>query len=147
MNYLIVTVVILVVAREGWSISCKVCDEGRKKAGGSDTYIEISDQKFKDFLMEDMCKDDTPQTTCDDDNELCITYKMEFGYKNFNDYKDYDVTMNLYRCGKVTDVKENTQCDEFEEWQLKWYYGGKYSYGVPKFKKCEVEISKTGKFA
>ena len=147
MKYLIVTVIILVVAREGWSISCKVCDEGGKKAGGSDTYIEISDEKFKEFLMEDMCKDDTPQTTCDDDNELCITYKMEFGYKNFVDYKDYDVTMNLYRCGKVTDVKEKAQCDEFEDWQRKWYYGGTYSYGMPSFEKCEVEITKTGKFA
>ena len=146
MKYLIVTVIILVVAREGWSISCKVCDEGGKKAGGSDTYIEISDEKFKEFLMEDMCKDDTPQTTCDDDNELCITYESDFRLKHLVDYYIHIVTMTQYRCGKVIDVKEKDHCDEFEKFHIQVYDDSFYDYGEPSFETCKAEITKTGKF-
>ena len=61
MKYLIVTVIILLVASGGWSLSCKVCDEGEKKPEDSDTFEDIPDRNHEHFLMKDLCKDDTPQ--------------------------------------------------------------------------------------
>ena len=148
MKYLIVTVIILLVASEGWSISCKVCDEGQKKPEDSDTFSDIPADKQRVFLMEDLCKDDTPQTTCDDDNDLCVTWKMEFGVIHHVDYTEHDVTMNQYRCAKENDVIEKAHCDEFEEWHHHLYYETyEYVYYKPTETKCSAEITKRGKFA
>ena len=150
MKYLIVTVIILLVAREGWSISCKVCDEGQKKPEESDTFSDIPDSQHKFFLMEDLCEDDTPQTTCNDDDELCVTWGMEFGVKNYDYYNNsvHDVTMNQYRCAKVNDVIEKAHCDEFKKWHEDSYDSSSYpEYYQPTGIKCNAEITKRGKFA
>ena len=151
MKYFIVTVIVLLVASGGWSLSCKICDEGQKKLTAQDTFSEIPDDKHEYFLMEDLCKDDTPQTTCDDGNELCVKYKINMGIQDKSYYQwHYDVTMNQYRCAKVSDVKEKDQyhCQEFVDWHEESYYSGKpLAYYQPSLKSCEAEITKRGKFA
>ena len=149
MKYFIVTVIILLVASGGWSLSCKICDEGQKKQKTQDTFSDIPDDKHEYFLMEDLCKDDTPQTTCDDDNELCVKYKMDFEITDMSfNFKYHDVTMNQFRCAKVSDVKENDHCQKFLDWHEDLYYGeGNSEYYEPDLRSCEAEITKIGKFA
>ena len=147
MKYLIVTVIILLVASGGWSLSCKVCDEGEKKREDQDSFEDIPADKQKHFLMEDLCKDDTPQTTCDDDNELCVTWEMEFRSDNYQDYSLHDVTMNQYRCEKENDVKKKAHCDVFLKWHMNLYDERRTDYYHPYIKKCKAEITKRGKFA
>ena len=149
MKYLIVTVIILLVAREGWSLSCKVCDEGEKKPEDSDTFVDIPDRNHKHFLMKDLCEDDTPTTTCDDDNELCVTWEMEFRVENYDDYTLHDVKMNQYRCEKENDVTEKAHCDGFIDWHYVMYddYDIDNEYYIPTVTKCYAEITKRGNFA
>ena len=148
MKYLIVTVIILLVANEGWSLSCKICDEGEKKIQGSDTYSDIPDDNHKHFLMEDLCKDDTPLTTCDDDNELCVTYEMEFRSMNKDDYYYHYLKMRQYRCAKEIDVKKKAHCSAFDSWHYDLYYDSDIADYYPAIvSKCEAEITKRGKFA
>ena len=98
--------------------------------------------------MEDLCKDDTPLTTCNEDDELCVTWEMEFGVKHFYEETLHDVTMNQYRCAKENDVIEKAHCDEFEEWH-DYLYHESYAnvYYTPTETKCSAEITKRGKFA
>ena len=147
MKYLIVTVIILLVASGGWSLSCKICDEGQKKSEDQDSFEDIPVDKQKYFLMEDLCKEDTPQTTCDDDNELCVTYKMEFRSNEFEDFIRNDVMMNQYRCAKESYVKEQSHCEDFKDWHKDLYYGDYVAYYEPIVQKCEAEITKRGEFA
>ena len=97
--------------------------------------------------MEDLCKDDTSQTTCDDDNELCVTYKMEFRSNEFEDFIRNDVMMNQHRCAKESDVKDQAHCEDFEDWHHDLYYGDDVAYYEPIVQKCEAEITKRGKIA
>ena len=67
--------VLLLAARHGQALQCKVCDEGSQS--GSYGTFERDDTSYSKFhLRETVCKDDTPLTTCEEDYDVCVKYDI-----------------------------------------------------------------------
>ena len=154
---LVIGAVLILTTRNGWALECKVCDSGEQgyvndHDGSVDTYQDFGDALMADrrkfHLVEDVCSDNTPMTTCDKDENVCVTYNMIYLSSDDLAYT-YKHNLQQYRCGKEGDL--TAHCKEYEDWHDEQYE--KYKaiedhiyYKGAEIEKCEQQITKKGKY-
>ena len=163
---LVIGVVLILAARNGLALECKVCDEGDiayiqnpgdEQNDDIDDYSPIHEKPTwtKYHFVEELCSESTPLTTCEDQDDVCVTYKINYATVRYvvTDY-NYLVNVQLYRCGRESDL--TAHCQEYDEWHDEQY--AKYKsmaedddyvdfWKGADVKTCEPEITKRGKYS
>ena len=109
-------------------------------------------------FMETACSDDTPLTTCNEGDDVCLMYDItydttrRYNYLDDDDLYDseysYEVSVQMYRCGKDGDDPEDF-CEEYKKWHDEQYEmnkgeGATY-YAGARIAKCTSETIKKGR--
>ena len=152
----VIGAVLILTARNGWALECRVCDSGISALMNNDgtlgRYFDIFtglSDKTKFHFVEDACSENTPMTTCDKEENVCVTYKMI--YFTSDSYNDLTYKQNLqqYRCGKEGHL--TAHCKEYDDWHDEQYEkykaaGTEDYYKGADIELCEPQITKKGKY-